>query len=47
VVADAVAGAEFEIMPGLGHFPMSENYPKFRNHLLPVLEKIRKAEGSA
>ena len=44
VVADNVPGAQFEIMPGLGHFPMSENYEKFRTHLLPVLEKIRMTE---
>ena len=30
------------IMKGLGHFPMSEDPPKFISYLLPVLEKIRK-----
>jgi pimeloyl-ACP methyl ester carboxylesterase len=34
-------GAEAVIMKGLGHFPMSENPPKFVDYLLPVLEKIR------
>ena len=28
-------------MKGLGHFPMSEDPPKFIDYLLPVLEKIR------
>ena len=27
-------------MPGLGHFPMSENYPALKPHLLPVLEAM-------
>ena len=34
-------GAEAIIMKGLGHFPMSEDPPKFIDYLLPVLEKIR------
>jgi hypothetical protein len=25
-------------MPGLGHFPMSEDYATFRTHLLAVLD---------
>ena len=35
-------GAQAVIMKGLGHFPMSEDPPKFISYLLPVLEKIRK-----
>jgi pimeloyl-ACP methyl ester carboxylesterase len=31
-------GAEAVIMKDLGHFPMSENPPKFNGYLLPVLE---------
>jgi pimeloyl-ACP methyl ester carboxylesterase len=27
-------------MPGLGHFPMSENPEAFLKYLLPVLEKV-------
>ena len=38
-----IAGAEVTIMPGLGHFPMSEDPERFREHLLPVLAKIRGA----
>jgi pimeloyl-ACP methyl ester carboxylesterase len=29
-------------MPGIGHFPMSENPEAFLTHLLPLLEKVRK-----
>jgi pimeloyl-ACP methyl ester carboxylesterase len=34
-------GAEVTIMRGLGHFPMSEDPPRFISYLLPVLERIR------
>ncbi|MEH0420822.1 alpha/beta fold hydrolase [Streptomyces sp. B21-083] len=44
-VADRVKGSEFTAMPKLGHFPATENYPEFRQHLLPVLNKI--AAGAA
>jgi pimeloyl-ACP methyl ester carboxylesterase len=37
-------GAQATIMPGLGHFPMSEDPERFVSHLLPVLARIR---GSA
>ena len=36
-VARQVPGAQTLIMDGLGHFPMSEDYPRFRASLLPVL----------
>ena len=39
-LADAIPGAEFVFMPGVGHFPMAENPDAFRGHLLPVLDKI-------
>ena len=42
-VADRVPGAKVMIMPGLGHFPMSENPEKFRRYLLPVLKQIAAA----
>jgi pimeloyl-ACP methyl ester carboxylesterase len=38
--AARIPGAEAIIMQGLGHFPMSENPPRFRQYLLPVLEQI-------
>lgn len=43
--ADKIAGAEAEIMPALGHFPMSEDPARFRGHILPVLEKIHARRG--
>lgn len=43
--ADAIAGAELQVMKEMGHFPMSENPGAFRGYLLPVLEKILAAEG--
>ena len=44
--AEKIAGAAVTIMRELGHFPMSENPRQFRRYLLPVLEKIRAAEGA-
>ena len=44
-VAQQVRGAKFIEMKGIGHFPMSENYPLFRQHLMPVLEEIRTGEA--
>jgi pimeloyl-ACP methyl ester carboxylesterase len=37
-VAKAIPGSHMTIMEGIGHFPMIENYPVFRNFLLPELE---------
>lgn len=36
-----IKGAKAVIMEGLGHFPMSENPPKFLSYLMPVLDEIR------
>ena len=33
----AIAGSHFTAMQGLGHFPMSEDYGRLREYLLPVL----------
>lgn len=38
--AAQIDGADVRIMPGLGHFPMSENPQAFIAQLLPVLQKI-------
>ncbi|MCB4823311.1 alpha/beta fold hydrolase [Roseicella aerolata] len=38
--AAAIPGARAVIMPGLGHFPMSENFAALKPHLLPVLEEM-------
>jgi hypothetical protein len=37
-------GADAWIMEGLGHFPMSQNPARFREYILPVLEKLRAAK---
>ena len=38
-----IAGARFVLMKGIGHFPMIENYPVFRPHLLAELEYMKQA----
>jgi len=40
-VADLIGAAHFEVMRGMGHFPMSENPDLFREYLIPILDKIR------
>ena len=42
--AERIPGAEVVVMKELGHFPMSEHPAKFREYILPVLEKIRTGE---
>jgi pimeloyl-ACP methyl ester carboxylesterase len=39
-VAEAIPGCRFEVMKGMGHFPMIENYPSFRPFLLRELEQM-------
>lgn len=39
--AEAIEGAHVEIMDDMGHFPMAENPDKFRQYILPVLDRIR------
>jgi pimeloyl-ACP methyl ester carboxylesterase len=36
-----IPGASMKIMEGLGHFPMSEDYGRLMNYVLPILEEIR------
>jgi pimeloyl-ACP methyl ester carboxylesterase len=38
--AAAIPGASSATMREIGHFPMAENYPRFREYLLPVLKEI-------
>ena len=35
-----IPGVEVQIMEHVGHFPMSEHPAKFREYILPVLQKI-------
>ena len=47
LVADGefnMAGASFQIMKGLDHFPMSENSERFKSRLPLVLQQIRSVE---
>ncbi len=39
-LAEQINATEFQVMQGMGHFPMSENPQAFRGYLLPMLEKI-------
>ena len=39
-IAAQVPGSFLQIMPGMGHFPMIENYPVFRGHLLSALNHV-------
>lgn len=39
-LADAVPGATYTLMEGMGHFPMSEDPAQFKKYLLPVLTDI-------
>jgi len=39
-LAELTGARHFEVMRGLGHFPMSEDYGQFRGYLLRVLDKI-------
>lgn len=38
--ADAIPGATLDVMPGIGHFPMSENPDGFRPHFVAALRKM-------
>jgi pimeloyl-ACP methyl ester carboxylesterase len=39
-VAAAIPGSRLSIMKGIGHFPMIENYPGFRPHLMEALDHV-------
>ena len=44
-VAASIEGSHLVIMRGMGHFPMIENYPVFREFLLPELDFIAREAG--
>jgi len=44
--AARIKGAKATVMPGMGHFPMSENPALFRQYLMPVLDEIAVLSGS-
>ena len=41
-VQSIVGSVDVTVMKELGHFPMSENPARFREYILPVLDKIRR-----
>jgi pimeloyl-ACP methyl ester carboxylesterase len=43
---DGIPGAELIKMEGIGHFPMSENYPVFKTYLEQALERIAAAAAA-
>jgi pimeloyl-ACP methyl ester carboxylesterase len=43
-VADTIPGCRYTEMPGIGHFPMIENYPLFRTFLMPELDVMAAAD---
>lgn len=46
-LAELVNATHFEVMRGLGHFPMSEDPDRFKTYLLPVLERIEQQAEAA
>ncbi|GGI98153.1 alpha/beta fold hydrolase [Streptomyces brasiliensis] len=44
--AKQIRGAEFIEMKDIGHFPMSENYPRFAPYLKRALQRIEERTGT-
>jgi pimeloyl-ACP methyl ester carboxylesterase len=44
--AASIPGVKGAKMEDIGHFPMVENYPRFRGHLLPILWELEKTTAS-
>ena len=40
-LADLVKGSTFYAMEKLGHFPMTEDYTRFREYFLPIIREIK------
>ena len=40
-LAKQIPGATFQMIKGGSHFAMSDDYPRFRQYLVPILEKIK------
>ncbi len=41
-LAAMIEGATYDVVEGGSHFAMSDDYPRFRKHLLPVLDQIQR-----
>jgi pimeloyl-ACP methyl ester carboxylesterase len=39
-LAERIPGARYQVMAGLGHFPMSEDPRRFKKYIWPVLQEI-------
>jgi pimeloyl-ACP methyl ester carboxylesterase len=39
--AGRIKGSQATIIPGIGHFPMSENPDLFRSYIHPILNEIK------
>lgn len=39
-LAALIKGSKFIAMQGLGHFPMTEDFPRMKGYLMPVLDEI-------
>lgn len=35
-----IDGATYDVIEGGSHFAMSDDYPRFREYLLPVLDRV-------
>lgn len=46
-LGNTIEGARWQIMRGMGHFPMSEDPETFKTYLLPVLEQAMLARSKA
>jgi pimeloyl-ACP methyl ester carboxylesterase len=43
IAAREIPGATYEVMSGMGHFPMSEDPDRFADYILPLLDRIAEA----
>lgn len=46
MLADDIRGSKFQVIEGMGHFPMSEDPVRFREYILPVLREIQDSSVS-
>ncbi|MFN8555931.1 MAG: alpha/beta hydrolase [Dehalococcoidia bacterium] len=45
-MVERIKGATYEMMPGMGHFPMAEDPVNFKKFITPVLDRIRTATAA-
>lgn len=41
-MANEIKGSHYQLMKGMGHFPMSENPAAFKQYIMPVLKEIQR-----